>query len=87
MQLWKSHRVFGYEIARAQAEDKTALIILQTSPHKQEVVSALAVVPVTPEELAFEAQIRLIQAIEAVRFLGLDNDALRETFEQALQAE
>jgi hypothetical protein len=35
----------------------------------------------------FEAQVRLIEAIEKARFLGLDNDALRAAFEAALQAE
>lgn len=86
-QLWKSHRVFGYEVARAKAEDGQELVVLQTAPHKQEVSPAHMLMPVDEKEVAFEAMVRLIEAIERARFLGLDNDALRTAFESALQTE
>ena len=83
-QLWKSHRAVGWEIARATADDGTELVILQTAPHKQEVVPAYMMAPV--DDLAFEAQTYLIQAIEKARFLGLDMDALRRAFDEALNS-
>lgn len=86
-QLWKSHRAFGYEIARATAEDGTELVVLQTAPHKQEVSPAHMLMPVSEKEAAFEAMVRLIDAIEKARFLGLDTDAVRSAFESALQTE
>ena len=86
-QLWKSHRVFGYEVARATAEDGTELVVLQTAPHKQEVSPATMLMPVSEKEAAFEAMVRLCDAVEKARFLGLDNEALRIAFESALQTE
>lgn len=86
-QLWKSHRVFGYEVARTTTEDGMELVVLQTAPHKQEVSPAHMLMPVSDKELTFEAMVRLTEAIERARFLGLDNDALRTTFESALQSE
>lgn len=80
-QLWKSHRIFGYEVARATAEDGTELVVLQTAPHKQDVSPAHMLLPVSENEVTFEARVRLIEAIEKARFLGLDNDALRTVFE------
>jgi hypothetical protein len=86
-QLWKSHRIFGYEVARAKADDNIELVVLQTAPHKQEVSPAYMLMPVLPHEVVFEAQIRLVEAIEKARFLGIDNKTLRAMFESALQIE
>lgn len=82
--LWKSHRVFGYEVARAAGPDGYELVILQTAPHKQEVAPAHMLMPVSEQEVAFEAQVRLIEAIERARFLGMDAETLRAAFEAAL---
>lgn len=81
-QLWKCHRAVGWEIARATADDGTELVVLQTAPHKQEVAPAYMLMPV--DDSGFEAQTYLIQAIEKARFLGLDHDAIRAAFEDAL---
>lgn len=86
-QLYRSHRAFGREVARVSAEDGTELVILQTAPHTQTVSPAHLLQPVSEQEIYFEAEVRLIEAIEKGRFLGLDNDALRAAFEAALQAE
>lgn len=85
-QLWKSHRVFGYEVARATTEDGTELVVLQTAPHKQEVSPAHMLMPVSDGEVVFEARVRLIEAIEKARFLGLDVETLRAAFEDAIQS-
>jgi hypothetical protein len=85
-QLYRSHRVFGYDVARAAGPDGTELVILQTAPHKQEVSPAHMLMPVSDKELAFEAQVRLIEAIERVRFLGVDAETLRAAFETALES-
>jgi hypothetical protein len=84
-QLRKSHRVFGYEIAHTTAEDGTELVVLQTAPHKQEVSPAHMLMPVSEQEVAFEAKVRLIEAVERARFLGLNADALRAVFEDVVQ--
>lgn len=86
-QLYRSHRVFGREVARAKANDGTELVILQTAPHAQAVSPAHLLMPMSEQEVAFEARVRMIEAIEKARFLGLDNDALRAAFEAALQSE
>lgn len=86
-QLYRSHRVFGYEIDRFRGQDGVERVLLQTAPHKEDVSPVHMLMPVSEQEVAFEAQVRLIEAIEKARFLGLDNDALRAAFEAALQAE
>ena len=86
-QLWKSHRTCGYEIARTTTEDGIELVVLQTAPHTQAVSPAHMLMPVSEKEAAFEALVRLMEAIEQARFLGLDNDAVRSAFESALQTE
>lgn len=83
-QLWKSHRTFGRELARATAPDGTALVILETAPHKHEVSPAHLLRPVTPQEAQFEATIALAAAIDRARFLGVDPDDIRAAFEAAL---
>jgi hypothetical protein len=84
--LYRSHRVFGYEVARAFTEEGTELVVLQTAPHKHEAAPAHTLMAVTPQEAAFEAKVRLIAALEHARFLGLDGDALRRVCEEALEA-
>lgn len=85
--FWKNHRTLGYEVARAVADDGTELVILQTAPHKQDVAPAHLLMPVSDADLAFEARVQLIAAIEKARFLGLDMDILRAAFDDAMQAE
>lgn len=86
-QLYRSHRVFGYEVARTTTEDGTELVVLKTAPHKQEVSPAHMLMPVSEKEAAFEATIRLSDAIEHARFLGLSLDTLRAAFEDAIQTD
>lgn len=86
-QFYKSHRTLGYEVARATADDGTELVVLQTAPHKQDVAPAHLLMPVSDADLAFEARVQLIAAIEKARFLGLDMDMLRAAFDDALLAE
>lgn len=83
--LWKSHRTMGYEVARTTDDAGTELVILQTAPHSQAVSPAHMLMPVTDEDRQFEARVQLIQAIEKAKFLGLDHDALRRAFDEALQ--
>ena len=85
--LLRSHRVLGYELDRFRAQDGVERVLLQTALHKEDVSPAHMLMPVSAQEVAFETQVRLIEAIEQARFLGLDNDALRAAFEAALQAE
>lgn len=84
--LYRSHRTFGYELDRFRGGDGVERVLLQTAPHKEDVSLAHLLIPVSDKEAAFEVQMRLIGAIEEARFLGLDNDALRAAFEQALEA-
>lgn len=86
-QFFRSHRHIGYIVARATADDGTELVILQTAPHKQDVAPAHLLMPVSDADLAFEARVQLIAAIEKARFLGLDMDILRAAFDDAMQAE
>ena len=80
--LYRSHRMFGYEVARAKANDGTELVVLQTAPHKQEVSPAHMLMPVSPDEAAFEVRMSVLAAIERAQFLGLDVAALRRLFDE-----
>lgn len=83
--LYRSHRLFGYEVARVTGEDGTELVILQTGPHRLDVSPAHMLMPVTAKEAAFEATVALSAAIEQAQFLGLSTDEIRAAFESALQ--
>lgn len=82
--LFRSHRTFGFEVARVQPADGPELVILQTAPHKQEVSPAHLLQSVSDAEATFEATMALVSAVERARFLGVDMDALRLAFEQAV---
>ncbi len=86
-QLLRSHRTFGFELARTHAPDGTELVILETAPHKLDASPAHLLRPVTDQEAAFEATVALMAAIERARFLGVDMDALRAAFEQAVNGQ
>ena len=83
----RNHRTIGYEVARAYTEDGKSLIILQTSDHKQEVAQESALLPATEKDLINDVSSLLIAAIFQARFLELDNDTLRATFERLLAVE
>lgn len=83
-QFFRTHRTFGYFVGTAVDEDGTPLTLLRTGPHHIEAVPAHLLMPVSEAELAFEARVQLIAAIEKARFLGLDRDALRAAFDEAL---
>lgn len=83
--LFRSHRTFGFEVARFHGPDGRERVLLDTGTHKEDVSLAHLLLPVTDKELAFEVRMRLFDAIEYARFLGLDNDALRVAFEQSLE--
>ena len=46
-ELLQSHRVSGREIGRAKDHDGREFVILQTAPHRQEIVMACMVRPMT----------------------------------------
>jgi hypothetical protein len=83
-QLYRSHRMFGFERARAVAPDGTELVILETSPHKLEASPAHLLMPVSDQEAAFEVTMALAAAVERARFLGVDMDVLRAAFAKAV---
>lgn len=82
--LYKSHRTFGYEVARTAA-DGYELVVLQTAPNqKLEVSLASLLMPVSPDEALFEARMALAAAIERARFLGVDAEQLSTLFQDEL---
>jgi hypothetical protein len=80
--LFRSHRVFGYEVARAIADDGAELIVLQTTPHSYTVSLAHLVMPASPDEAVFEVRVALITAIERAEFLGGDMPTMHRLFEE-----
>lgn len=86
-QLYRSHRVFGREHARAVAPDGTELVILETAPHTLAATPAHLLMPVSDAEAAFEATVALAAAIERARFLGVDMDVLRAAFTAAVDGQ
>lgn len=86
-QLYRSHRTMGWLVHRFQGPDGRERVLLDTGTHKEDVSLAHLLLPVSEKEIAFEVQMRLAEAIEHARFLGLDNDALRIVFDRALETE
>ncbi len=84
MNLVRSHRIFGYESARARTAGGEEVIILQTAPHKLEAAPAHLVIPVSADEAVFEARMALAFAIERARFLGIDAETLRSLFDEEI---
>ncbi|MEI6180707.1 MAG: hypothetical protein WCP31_08130 [Chloroflexales bacterium] len=84
-QLYRSHRMFGYEIARVRHERGPELVVLETGPNEEAVSPAHLLMPVTEREAAFEVLMRLSGVVEYARFLGLTEDAVRENLETALR--
>jgi len=85
MRLVKSHRTMGYELGRTRAADGREFAILQTAPHKEEAAPAHALMPVSPDEVAFETRIAMSELIAHARFLGLDTAALAQLFTEELE--
>lgn len=85
-QLYRSHRVFGFELDRFYGPDGKERVLLQTAPNQEAVSPAHMLMPVSPQEIAFETRIQLLEAIDRARFLGLTDDDLRNAFETALRA-
>ena len=86
-QLYKSHRILGYEVARTHTDDGKELVILETAAHKQEVSPAHMLRPVSPEEAAFEVRVGLAQLIEQARFLGIDAETVSNLLAEELLKE
>lgn len=82
--LVRSHRTFGFEIARTRAADGREVAILQTAPHKLEASLAHMLIPVSPDEVVFEVRMALAAAVERARFLGLDFATLRQLIDEEL---
>lgn len=83
--LVRSHRTMGYETGRARMDDGREVAILRTAPHKLEASLAHMLIPVSPDEVAFEVRMALAAAIERARFLGLDPATLRQLVEEELE--
>ena len=84
MNLVRNHRTFGYEVARTTGTDGRDLVILQTSPTKQDVAPAHLLMPVSANEATFEARMALAAALERCRFLGLDAETIAALFADEL---
>jgi hypothetical protein len=83
-QLWKSHRVFGFEVARTAGPDGVDLVILETAEHTHAVSPAHLLMPVGDREVEFDVLVGLTEVAARARFLGLDDAAIRRAFEQAI---
>ena len=83
--LYRSHRTFGREVARAKTPDGQDLVILQTSPTTQAVSPAHLLLPVSDDEAIFEARMALVTAIERARFLGVDEQTLRALIDEEIR--
>jgi hypothetical protein len=82
MSMYRSHRTFGHLVARVPGPNNEELVILQTSPTKMEASPAHLLLPVSDDELVFEARMALAAAIERIRFLGVDAETLRRLFDE-----
>jgi len=76
-QLWKNHRVFGWEVARFVAPDGIERVVLDTGNGQEAIVRAHMLMTVGPQEAAFDLRIGLSELVSRARFLGVPIDALR----------
>lgn len=83
----RSHRTIGYEVARTISNAGKELVVLQTDTNRLEAFPVVTLLPVSEKELALEVDMCFLAAIFRSRFLGLDNDTLRATFERLLAVE
>ena len=83
-QLYRSHRAFGREVARATDGDNKELVILETADQTMAVSPAHMLMPVSSGEAIFEARVRLAHAVTQARVLGAGSDAILEMVQQAL---
>jgi hypothetical protein len=86
-QLYRSHRLTGYEVARTHTDAGEELVILQTAPHKQEVSPAHMLQATSPQEVAFDIRVALAQIVERARFLGLDAETVSTLLAEELMKE
>jgi hypothetical protein len=82
--LVKSHRVIGWEVARTIDPKGMDVVVLQTSAHQQDLEYAHRVMPADSQAVASDTLAKLTATIVAAHFLGLDEDAIRSVFEQAI---
>ena len=82
-QLYRSHRAFGREVARA-TDGYKELVILETADQTMTVSPAYMLLPVSDGEAVFEARVRLANAVTQARFLGASSEAILEMVQQAL---
>jgi hypothetical protein len=86
-ELLQSHRTAGYPIARTTDQDGREFVILQTAPHKEEVVLAHLLRPLPMGEVKFKIGVLLAEVIEQARFLGLDREQIAVLFQAELERE
>lgn len=86
-ELLQSHRVAGYEIGRAKDETGREFVILQTAPHKEEIVLSHMVRPMTHADVSFTVGVLLTEVIAQARFLGLDREQIAAIVAAELERE
>lgn len=82
--LFKSHRTMGFELARTRTPDNREYVILETAPHKEEAALAHTLRPVSQDEIMMEARVMLIEALDRIRFLGLDHETISTLFSEEI---
>ena len=90
MKLVKSHRTFGYEVARVPdpERDGRELVIVRTSDSPVgglDVVPAHTLMDVLADEVALRLQVELQQAIARARFFGLQPERIEALVQAAAQ--
>jgi hypothetical protein len=85
MVIYRSHRVFGIEIARTTADNGQEFVVLKTGPNREEVSLAHMLMPVSEQELNARVMLGLMEVLEQAAFFGLEKDKIREVFDRALE--
>lgn len=86
--VWvRSHRTFGFELARTTAPAGREYVILQTDTHKEEVCFAHMLLPVSQQEREFEVRMLLVDAVLRARFLGINAETVTRLLDEELKKE
>jgi hypothetical protein len=86
-QLYKSHSMTGYELARVTTDDGQQLVLLETAFREYAVSPSHVVRPVSTEEVLFDLRTEFAALLQQARFLGFDAETLHTLFAEEMMYE
>ena len=86
-QLYKSHNITGYELARVTTDDGQQLVLLETAFREYAVSPSHVLRPVSTEEALFDLRTEFAALLQRARFLGIDAETLHTLLAEEMMYE